>query len=83
MVLHRLSQIFGASNIPAYDLNAACSGYIYALQAAQDYLIARPNARVLLVTAEALSQRIRPEDFETAFCLPMAQVQLFYAVVII
>lgn len=67
LVLHRLSQIFGASNIPAYDLNAACSGYIYALQAAQDYLIARPNARVLLITAEALSQRIRPEDFETAF----------------
>lgn len=67
LVLHRLSQIFGTSNIPAYDLNAACSGYIYALQAAQDYLIARPNARVLLVTAEALSQRIRSDDFETAF----------------
>lgn len=67
LVLYRLSQIYGASTIPAYDLNAACSGYIYALQAAQDYLIARPDARVLLVTAEALSQRILPNDFETAF----------------
>ncbi|MEN9946474.1 MAG: hypothetical protein RLZZ293_860 [Pseudomonadota bacterium] len=67
LVLNQLNKIFGESTIPAYDLNAACSGYIYALQVAQDYLVTRPNARVLLVTAEALSPRIKPDDFETAF----------------
>lgn len=67
LVLNELSTTFGERNIPAYDLNAACSGYIYALQTAQDFLRTRPYSRVLLLTAEALSRRIRPDDFETAF----------------
>jgi 2-oxoisovalerate dehydrogenase E1 component len=67
LVLHELNQIYGEQNIPAYDLNAACSGYIFALQNAQDFLKTRPQARVLLLTAEALSPRINSQDFETAF----------------
>lgn len=67
LVLNDLNKIYGTRNIPAYDLNAACSGYIFALQSAQDFLCTRPNARVLLITAESLSRRIKPDDFETAF----------------
>lgn len=67
LVLNELNKIYGEQNIPAYDINAACSGYIYALQLAQDFLRTRPQSRVLLITAEALSQRIKPDDFETAF----------------
>lgn len=67
LVLDKLYKNHGKVSIPGYDLNAACSGYLYALQNAQDFLRTRPNARVLLVTAEALSQRIKPHDFETAF----------------
>ncbi len=67
LILNDLNKIYGEQNIPAYDLNAACSGYIFALQAAQDFLCTRPNARVLLITAESLSRRINPNDFETAF----------------
>ncbi len=67
LVLNQLNKVYGNCNIPAYDLNAACSGYIFGLQTAQDFLISRPNARVLLLTAESLSRRIRPDDFETAF----------------
>lgn len=70
LILNELNKIYasdGTSIIPAYDLNAACSGYIYALQSAQDFLRTRPNARVLLLTAEALSSRTNPNDFETAF----------------
>jgi 2-oxoisovalerate dehydrogenase E1 component len=51
----------------AYDINAACSGYLYALSAAFDYLQARPEARVLVVTAEALSPLLDLNDFDTAF----------------
>ena len=67
LTLNQLNKIYGSCNIPAYDLNAACSGYIFGLQTAQDFLFSRPQARVLLLTAESLSRRIRPDDFETAF----------------
>ena len=67
LVVERLSQIYGKCTMPAYDVNAACSGYIYGLQIAEDFLKTRPSCRVMLITAEALSSRISPEDFETAF----------------
>lgn len=50
----------------AYDINAACSGYLYALQAGYDYLQSKPLGRVLVVTAEVLSPLLDPEDFDTA-----------------
>lgn len=50
----------------AYDVNAACSGYIYALQIAYDYLQSSPGHRVLVVTTEALSPRLDLSDFGTA-----------------
>ena len=49
----------------AYDINAACSGYLYALQAGYDYLQSTPLGRVLVVTAEVLSPLLDPEDFDT------------------
>lgn len=67
LVLDKLSEQYGKVIMPAYDLNAACSGYLYALQNAQDFLRTRPDARVMLITAESLSSRIKPGDFETAF----------------
>jgi len=50
----------------AYDVNAACSGYIYALQIAYDYLQSSPGHRVLVVTTEALTPRLNLTDFGTA-----------------
>jgi 2-oxoisovalerate dehydrogenase E1 component len=52
--------------LQAYDINAACSGYLYALQAGYDYLQSRPDGRVLIVTAEVLSPLLNLEDFDTA-----------------
>jgi 2-oxoisovalerate dehydrogenase E1 component len=52
--------------VPAYDISAACSGYIYALSAAYDYLQTRPNGRVLVLTTEAMSKVVNEEDFTTA-----------------
>ncbi|TVR89227.1 MAG: transketolase [Spirochaetaceae bacterium] len=51
---------------PAYDLSAACSGYLYALQVAYDYLSNRPRDRVLLITTEVLSPMINTADPGTA-----------------
>ncbi len=52
-------------SIQAYDLNAACSGYLYALQAGYDFLQSEPDANVLIVTTEVLSTRLQPDDFST------------------
>ena len=54
------------TSIQAYDINAACSGYLYALQAAYDYLQSDPDGRVLVVTAEVLSPLLDLNDFDTA-----------------
>lgn len=67
LVLDKLNHVYGNRSVPAYDINAACSGYLYAMQLAQDYLTTRPQARVLLLTAESMSRRTKPTDFETAF----------------
>jgi len=52
--------------IPAWDINAACSGYLYGLQAAYDHLLHNPDGMVLLVTSEVLSRRTDPGDEATA-----------------
>lgn len=67
LVLNKLYEYYGEQSMPAYDMNAACSGYIYGLQQARDYLQARPEGILLLLTAEALSTRVNQNDFETAF----------------
>lgn len=51
----------------AHDINAACSGYLYALQQAHDLLVVNSDRRVLVVTAETLSPVVRHDDPETVF----------------
>lgn len=52
----------GAENAYAFDLNAACSGFVYALDTAERFLRTDDNLRyVLVVATEALS---RFTDFE-------------------
>ena len=51
---------------PAYDVNAACTGYIYALQIAYDFLQSQPENAVLLITAESLSTKLDLSDASTA-----------------
>ncbi len=67
LILEKLYHTYGEQNIPAYDINAACSGYLYALQSARDYLQTRPNKRVLLISAEYMTKRLDQTDFDTAF----------------
>ncbi len=65
-VLSGLTRGKSPAMIQAYDINAACSGYLYALQAGFDFLQSDPTARVLLVTTEVLSPLLNAEDFDTA-----------------
>ncbi len=53
-------------NVQAFDVNAACSGYLYALQTGHDHLTAGGGGKVLVVTTEHLSPLLRKEDFDTA-----------------
>ena len=52
--------------LQAFDINAACSGYLYALQSGYDFLQSTPQGRVLVVTAEVLSPLVDRDDFDTA-----------------
>jgi 2-oxoisovalerate dehydrogenase E1 component len=54
------------ANLPTYDINAACSGYLYALANARDYVTNNPAARVMVVTSEVLSPLLDQNDFNTA-----------------
>ena len=56
----------GRAMLPAYDINAACSGYLYALAQARDFVSHQPQARVLVVTSEVLSPLLDQDDFNTA-----------------
>jgi 3-oxoacyl-[acyl-carrier-protein] synthase-3 len=47
---------------PAFDLNAACTGFIYALHVAKAYFDAGMADKILVVAAEALSQMTNYTD---------------------
>lgn len=67
LVLENLGHdVAEAPLIPAWDVNAACSGYLYGLQAAWDHLFHEPEGRVLLITSEVLSPRTDVTDPSTA-----------------
>ena len=55
----------GAKNAFAFDLNAACSGFLYGLDMAGKYIAANPDMKVLLVGSETLSARMNWEDRNT------------------
>ena len=66
LVLHELDPEGAAKTVAAYDVNAACSGYLYALSAGYDFLQTRPHSHLLVLSAEAPSSMADPKDFDTA-----------------
>lgn len=64
-VLHRLSPDKGEVLMQAHDVNAACSGYMYALQSAYDFLSNAPEKKVIVITAETLSPMVNMDDQKT------------------
>jgi len=65
-VLKELSPEKGELLIQAQDVNAACSGYLYALQNAFDILRDNPSKKVIVITAETLSPMINFDDPKTS-----------------
>lgn len=57
-----LQSHIGASRAAAFDLNAACSGFVYGLQAADAYIRAGVMKRVLLVSADVMTRVTNWED---------------------
>lgn len=55
----------GALNAFAYDVNAACSGFLYGLDIADKHVRADADAKVLVIGAETLSSRLNWQDRNT------------------
>lgn len=55
----------GASRAWAYDLNAACSGFLYGLDLVDAYLCRQPAMKILLIGSETLSARTNWKDRNT------------------
>ena len=64
-VLNELSPKKGEVLMQAHDVNAACSGYLYALQSAFDFISNAPTKKVIVITAETLSPMVNRDDPKT------------------
>ena len=60
-----VQQELGAS-CPAFDINGACSGFIYAWDVALGYFERKPDSRILVIGAEAISKIVDWRDRSTA-----------------
>ncbi len=62
-----LARRLGIPRALAFDLNAACSGWLYALEVGRSFILSGTARNVIVVTAELLSRITNPQDHETAF----------------
>lgn len=60
-----LQKKLGAKRAGAFDLNAACSGFLYGLSVADNFIKSETYRRILLVGAEVLSKFIDWQDRTT------------------
>jgi 3-oxoacyl-[acyl-carrier-protein] synthase-3 len=60
-----VQQKIGALRVPAFDIEAACSGFIYALEVGQNFITARTYETVLVIGAEKLSSITNWKDRNT------------------
>ncbi len=61
----RLQHLLGGKGGYAIDVNAACSGFVYGLEAAAGFIALKPESKVLLVASEILSLHCNWEDRST------------------
>ncbi|MEV5315465.1 beta-ketoacyl-ACP synthase III [Streptomyces sp. NPDC052610] len=55
----------GLGGIPAYDVNAVCTGFLYALAAAEGHIASGLAEQVLVVAADTFSTILDPQDRTT------------------
>jgi 3-oxoacyl-[acyl-carrier-protein] synthase-3 len=61
----RIQQTLGLSGMPAFDVNAACSGFVYALALADSMIRSHTLGNVLVVASEALTPMVDYTDRST------------------
>jgi len=61
-----VQKAIGAENAAAFDINAACSGFVYGLSVAQKYLLSGLYKNVLLIGSEVLSKFVDWTDRATS-----------------
>ncbi|MEO6066748.1 MAG: beta-ketoacyl-ACP synthase III [Gemmatimonadales bacterium] len=61
-----LQALIGADNAAAYDLSAACSGWLYGLTQAEGLIASGQSKHVLVIGAELLSRIVDQSDRTTA-----------------
>ncbi|TNC19268.1 3-oxoacyl-ACP synthase III family protein [Amycolatopsis alkalitolerans] len=62
-------ELLGAWNAAAFDINAVCSGFIYALELAHSLVSARPGSHALVIAADLYSRCVDFHDHRTAVLL--------------
>jgi 3-oxoacyl-(acyl-carrier-protein) synthase III len=62
-----LAKALGLNRALAFDLNAACSGWLYALEVGRAFIRCGTARKLIVVTAELLSRITNPKDHATAF----------------
>jgi 3-oxoacyl-[acyl-carrier-protein] synthase-3 len=60
-----VQQKIGARHIPSFDIEAACSGYLYALEIGQNFIASHAFETVLVIGAEKLSAITNWKDRNT------------------
>ncbi len=62
-----LARELGIPRVLAFDLNAACSGWLYALEVGRAFIRSGTARNLIVVTAELLSRITNSQDHDTAF----------------
>ncbi|MFP4085046.1 MAG: beta-ketoacyl-ACP synthase III [Desulfonatronovibrio sp.] len=61
-----LMEKMGIRGIPAMDVNAACTGFVYGMELARGLCLLNPGAKVLLAASEVVTSRINMQDRSTS-----------------
>lgn len=64
-----VQDLLGAHRAACFDINVTCSGFVYALALARGLLLTRPDARVLIASADVYSRILDFTDRRTAILL--------------
>ncbi|QDF75669.1 MULTISPECIES: beta-ketoacyl-ACP synthase III [Shewanella] len=60
-----IQAMLGVHSIPAFDVAAACSGFVYALSVADQFVKTGAAKKVLVIGADVLSRLCEPDDRST------------------
>ena len=69
----KVQNYFKISNIPSFDIQAVCSGFIYGIQIADAFIKSGKYNKILLIGAETLSKSSIGKTEGRVFYLAMVQ----------